>query len=169
MFLGTPFFITLTIDFYMIIRTATIQDLPILLDFEQKIIEAERPMDPTLKQSEKISYYSIEDYILSGHTEVVVAEINNEIIGSGYGQIRDRDEFFVQKQLGYIGFMYVKDEHRGKGISQLIINYLCNWFSSKDIDEIRLKVYEKNPRAIKAYQKAGFEKHLIEMRLNLKD
>ncbi len=150
------------------IRTAKTEDLPILLDFEQKIIEAERPMDITLK-SEKISYYDIGAYILADHTQVVVAEIDGEIVGSGYGQIRDRKDFFKQKQLGYIGFMYVKEEHRGKGISQMVIQNLHEWFRSKNIDEIRLTVYEKNPWAIKAYEKTGFEKHLIEMRVNLKD
>ncbi|WP_035095826.1 GNAT family N-acetyltransferase [Aquimarina megaterium] len=153
----------------MIIRTAIIEDLPILLDFEQKIIEAERPMDPTLIQNKKISYYSVKDYILSDHTEVVVAEIEGEIVGSGYGQIRDRKNFFKQKQLGYIGFMYVKDQHRGKGVSQKIIKYLCDWFASKNLEEIRLTVYDQNPRAIRAYEKVGFKKHLIEMRVNLKD
>lgn len=153
----------------MTIRPATIEDLPILLDFEQKIIEAERPMDPTLIQDKEISYYNIEDYILSDHTEVVVAEIEGEIVGSGYGQIRDRKEFFKQKQLGYIGFIYVKDQHRGKGVSQEIIKYLCDWFKSKNLEEIRLTVYDQNPRAIRAYEKVGFEKHLVEMRVNLKD
>ncbi|WP_106793146.1 GNAT family N-acetyltransferase [Aquimarina sp. Aq78] len=153
----------------MIIRTAIIEDLPILLDFEQKIIEAERPMDPTLIQDKKISYYSVKDYVLSDHTEVVVAEIEGEIVGSGYGQIRDRKNFFKQKQLGYIGFMYVKDEHRGKGVSQEIIKYICDWFASKNLEEIRLTVYDQNPRAIRAYEKVGFKKHLIEMRVNLKD
>jgi len=153
----------------MIIRAATINDLSILLDFEQKIIEAEQPMDPTLKQKEKINYYSIEDYIKSDHTEVVVAEIDNLIVGSGYGQIRNRKKFFIQKQLGYIGFMYVKPEHRGQGISQAIIKHICNWFSSKNLEEIRLTVYDQNPRAIRAYEKVGFKKHFIEMRLNLMD
>ncbi|MBQ0736412.1 GNAT family N-acetyltransferase [Aquimarina celericrescens] len=153
----------------IIVRPANIEDLPTLLDFEQKIIEAERPMDPTLIQDKKISYYSVSDYIQSDHTEVVVAEINGEIAGSGYGQVRDRLDYFKQKQLGYIGFMYVKEEHRGKGVSQAIIKYLCNWFESKDLEEIRLTVYEKNPRAIRAYEKAGFEKHLIEMRFNLEN
>ncbi|MBP2834075.1 GNAT family N-acetyltransferase [Aquimarina sp. U1-2] len=151
----------------MIVRTATLEDLPVLLDFEQKLIEAERPMDPTLKQTEKISYYSIEDYIKSDHTEVVVAEIEGEIAGSGYGQIRDRKDFFIQKQYGYIGFIYVKEEHRGKGVSQTVINYLYDWLKTKNLEEVRLTVYEKNPRAIKAYEKVGLKKHLIEMRINL--
>ncbi|WP_438422329.1 GNAT family N-acetyltransferase [Aquimarina macrocephali] len=153
----------------MTIRPATIKDLSILLDFEQKIIEAERPMDPTLIQDKKISYYSVKDYVLSDHTEVVVAEIEGEIVGSGYGQIRDRKNFFKQKQLGYIGFMYVKDQHRGKGVSQKIIKYICDWFASKNLEEIRLTVYDQNPRAIRAYEKVGFKKHLIEMRVNLND
>ncbi len=153
----------------MIIRQATIEDLSILLNFEQKIIEAERPMDQTLIQDKKISYYNIEEYILSKHTEVVVVEVEGEIAGSGYGQIRDRLAYFAQKQLGYIGFMYVKDQYRGKGISQKIIRHLYDWFKTKNIEEIRLTVYEKNPTAIRAYEKVGFEKHLIEMRVNLKD
>ncbi len=153
----------------MIIRSATIEELPVLLDFEQKIIEAERPMDVTLKQKEAISYYDIGAYVTSDHTEVAVAEIDGEIVGSGYGQIRSRKSFFKQKQLGFIGFMYVKEAYRGMGVSQAVIQYLCDWFTTKNIEEVRLTVYEKNPRAIRAYEKAGFEKHLIEMRFNLKD
>jgi len=153
----------------MIIRPATLDDLPVLLDFEQKIIEAERPMDPTLKQKEKINYYSIENYIKADHTEVVVSEIDNQIVGSGYGQIRDRKDYFIQNKYGYIGFMYVKPQYRGMGISQSIIKNLCNWFTSKNLEEIRLTVYQENPRAIKAYEKVGFKSHFIEMRLNLND
>ena len=41
-----------------ITRKATLDDLPVLLRFEQGIIEAERPMDPTLKESH-ITYYDI--------------------------------------------------------------------------------------------------------------
>lgn len=153
----------------MIIRPAKIEDLPVLLDFEQKIIETELPMDPTLIQDKKINYYSIRDYILSNHTEVLVAEIDGKVIGSGYGQIRDRKNYFKQKQLGYIGFIYVKEEYRGQSISQNIIQQLCHWFSLKNIEEIRLTVYNQNPRAIKAYEKIGFKKHIAEMRFNLKE
>ncbi|WP_405207949.1 GNAT family N-acetyltransferase [Aquimarina sp. LLG6339-5] len=153
----------------MIIRPAHIEDLPILLDFEQGIIKAERPMDITLKTDEKINYYDLSDYIKADHTEVVVAEVNGEIVGSGYGQIRERKEFFKQDTMGYIGFMFVKDEFRGQGISQKIIQYLSNWFSTKDITEIQLDVYDQNPSAIRAYEKAGFEKYLVRMRINSGD
>ncbi|WP_395373303.1 GNAT family N-acetyltransferase [Marinicella sp. W31] len=151
----------------MIIRPARAEDLPTLLEFEQKIIDVERPMDVTIKTNEAISYYDIAAYIEADDTEVVVAVDRGEIVGSGYGQIRPRKDFFKQTHLGYIGFMYVKPTHRGQGVSQLLLGVLCDWFEIHDIEEVRLTVYEKNPRAIRAYEKSGFKKHLIEMRLNL--
>ncbi len=72
----------------MIIRQAKTEDLPVLLDFEQKIIEVERPMDPTIKTESHINYYDLNAYIKADDTEVAVIEIEGEIVGGGYGQIR---------------------------------------------------------------------------------
>ncbi len=148
------------------IRPAIQSDLIELLEFEQKIISAERPMDPTLIQDRPISYYPIGEYIDAKDTEVLVAEDNGRLVGSVYGQIRARKPFFQTTHLGYIGFMYVRKAYRGKGVSQALIDAITTWFDQQGIGEIILHVYAKNPRAIRAYEKAGFENHLIEMRLN---
>jgi GNAT superfamily N-acetyltransferase len=63
--------------------------------------------------------------------------------------------------------MYVLPEYRGKGINKKIIEHLKNWASLQNIKELRLEVYYKNIPAIKAYEKIGFSKHMLEMRLNL--
>lgn len=149
-----------------VIRTAQHQDLPILLDFEQKIIAVERPMDSTLIQDQAISYYPIKDYIDADDTEVLVVTVGQQIVGCIYGQIRPRKDFFKTSHLGYIGFMYVKKNYRGQGLSQQLIAAIKSWFNQRGISEIILHVYAKNPRAISAYEKIGFENHLIEMRLN---
>ncbi len=151
------------------IRTATEADLPTLLDFEQKIIATERPMDPTLIQNQTISYYPLAEYLDDPNTEVLVAQLDDQIIGSAYGQIRPRKPFFQTTHLGYIGFMYVRKSQRGNGVSQALIEAITAWFKQQGITEIILHVYAKNPRAIKAYEKSGFEPHLIEMRLNPND
>ncbi|WP_262910797.1 hypothetical protein [Wocania arenilitoris] len=39
-----------------VVRKATLKDIPVLLKFEQGLIEAERPMDSTIKEG-KINYY----------------------------------------------------------------------------------------------------------------
>ena len=45
------------------------------------------------------------------------------------------------------------------------IQELTKWFHSKNIHEIRLKVYANNPMAVKAYEKYGFEHFVHEMKL----
>jgi ribosomal protein S18 acetylase RimI-like enzyme len=150
------------------IRKATLKDLPILLDFEQRLIAVERPMDISLEQRKKIHYYDIGAFIKSDSAELYVATIEDEIIASGYGLIKRNDAKFSYQEYGYIGFIYVNDEHRGQGISKLIIDAIFNWFRIKNIVEVKLTVYEENPSAIKAYEKLGFKKNLIEMLYYLK-
>ena len=62
--------------------------------------------------------------------------------------------------------MFVPEEHRGKGLNGLIVERLIDWCRKRGLKEIRLDVYTVNDPAIRAYEKAGFKKHLITMRLN---
>ena len=65
--------------------------------------------------------------------------------------------------------MFVKENARGKGVNALVVEALNGWIRLQGIDEVRLDVYYDNPRAIRAYEKVGFKKLLIHMRMNLKD
>ncbi|MFV8322574.1 GNAT family N-acetyltransferase [Flavobacterium sp. LB3P21] len=146
------------------IRKAHPNDLEKLLEFEQGIITAERPFDPTLK-AEKIHYYDIEKMISAPHIEVLVAEIDSELIGSGYARIEAAKPYLNHLNYSYLGFMYTVANHRGKGVNAKIIEALKKWCTLQDVFEIRLDVYNDNTSAIKAYEKVGFKKHLINMRM----
>ena len=61
--------------------------------------------------------------------------------------------------------MFTLPEYRDRGVNTKIIEKLKQWSFSKGLKEIRLTVYEDNHNAIKAYEKVGFKKHSIEMRL----
>jgi GNAT superfamily N-acetyltransferase len=63
--------------------------------------------------------------------------------------------------------MFTHLDHRGKGINAQIIESLKSWVESQNIFEMRIDVYNDNPSAIKAYEKIGFKKHLINMRVGL--
>jgi len=144
-------------------RKARLKDLPILLEFEQGIIEFERPFDPTLKD-EKISYYDIKAMLFSEEVEVLVVVDGDEVVASGYARVEQGKPYLKHVIYGYLGFMFFKESHRGKGINKLIIDGLQKWCVSKNINEIRLDVYAENPAAIKAYEKAGFSSFLVNMR-----
>ena len=150
------------------LRKATLGDLSTLLDFEQGLIDAERPMDPTIREGD-ISYYDIGAFIRADDTEVIVAEFEGKIVASGYARIKDDRHYLKHRKQGYLGFMFVKEDHRGKGLNKMIMEELIKWCEAKEVFEMRLDVYEENPQAIKAYEKAGFKKHMITMRFNSKD
>ena len=151
-----------------ITRKAILKDLPSLLDFEQGVIEAERPFDPTIK-ADPITYYDISELINNEESEVFVVEKDTLIVASGYAKIKGDRHYLKHDKIGYLGFMFVHKEHRGQGLNQLIINELLKWCKERKIFEIRLDVYDENLTAIKAYEKVGFKKHMINMRLNISD
>lgn len=151
----------------MLIRKATNDDLPVLLQFEQGIITTERPFDSTLKP-DPVSYYDLKAFIASSEVEVLVAEIDGEIAGSGYARIKKNpDNYYDFEKYAYLGFMYVLPAYRGRGVNQAIIEELKKWVVEQGLAEIRLEVYNDNIGAIKAYEKVGFEKRMIEMRVRV--
>lgn len=150
----------------ILIRKAIPGDLDTLLRFEQGVINAERPYDQTLRNG-TINYYDLTGMITDPDVEVVVAEMGKEIIGSGYARIEKSKPYLRHSTYAYLGFMFVVEEHRGKGINKLILEYLKKWAINRGINEMRLEVYNDNLPAIKAYEKAGFKKHMIEMRMDI--
>ncbi len=144
-------------------READINDLDILLEFEQGIIEYERRFDNNLK--DHTTYYPLKDMLLDPDIAIKVATINDEIIGSGYAKIKDAKPYHKNTKYIYLGFMFLKPNYRGLGIIKQLIEELKVWAKSKEILEIRLEVYSDNEPAIKAYEKSGFKKHMVEMKL----
>lgn len=148
------------------IRKATPNDLEQLLIFEQSIIETELPFDSTLKR-EPTNYYDLEQMLTASNVEVVVAEINDKIIGSGYARIEISKLYNQHTQHAYLGFMYVVPEYRGRGVNKKVIDALKKFAALQNVTELRLEVYHENISAIRAYEKIGFSKLMILMRLGL--
>lgn len=151
----------------IVFRSATRIDLPILKEFEQGIVDAERPYDSSLK-SGSIQYYDLNALITSTESEVIVATKDSHIIGSAYITIKEARPYVNHTHYGYLGFMFVKPEFRGQGINKRIIEQLKNWALQKDIHVLRLDVYNDNVPAIAAYEKAGFSRHLINMSMDIR-
>jgi GNAT superfamily N-acetyltransferase len=149
------------------IRPATLADLDILKVYEQAMVTTELPMDSTLKQDEKIYYYDLNELIESEKCLLLVAEDDGKVIGTGYAKIllEEKRNQYDFDEYGYLGFMYLLPEYRGQGINQRIVKELIQWVKAQGLKEIRLKVYSKNPKAIRAYEKAGFVPHIMTMRV----
>jgi len=148
------------------IRKAVETEIEILLSFEKRIIETERPYDNTLKEGE-IHYYDLIKLIQSKKAEVLVAVVDKEIVGSGYAKILPAEPFQKYSEYAYLGFMYVKPQFRGQGVNKKILQGLINWAKNQNLTEVRLDVYDENIIAKNAYLKAGFKPNFLEMRLEI--
>ncbi len=146
------------------VRKATSEDLLILYQFEEALIEANRPMDETMV-SENFHYYDLAQMIADEDAEVFIAEMDGKPVGSGSIKIRKglaHNRFDVY---AHLGFMYTEPEYRRQGINQKIIEASIKWAHEKGLQEVRLQVYSENLPAIKAYEKLGFKSILTDMRL----
>ena len=146
-------------------RQAIPSDMPRLLECEQGVVEAERPFNDSIKSS-GVRYYDLE-YLMSDRDSLLgVVEIDGLIVGTGYAQLRDSKASYTHLKHGYLGFIYVAPDFRGRGIAQNVMENLLSWGRSEGVSDFYLDVYSQNESAIKAYQKAGFRPGLLEMKLS---
>lgn len=147
-------------------REALMAEIEMLRELEQKIVEAERPFNPSIKPKNAV-YYDLDDLISSESAYVLVAEDSERIIGTGYLQIRRSKDSLVHENHGYLGFMFVDPSYRGLGLNPAIMDKLITWGKAKGLRDFYLDVYAENQVAINAYEKSGFAKSMIEMKLTL--
>jgi len=148
------------------IRKSQLSDLDKLLEFEQGVIASERPFDASLKESH-ITYYNLEKLITNENAQLVVVEHEGELIASGYAVLKKSEPFEKHDYFSYLGFMFVDPRYRRKGINKKIIDSLIDWSKSKGIVEIRLDVFDQNHSAVLAYEKLGFNKTSVKMRMEV--
>ncbi len=146
-----------------VIRKARLAELSTLLEFEQAIVEYERPFVEDMK-TEKFNYYDLKELIESENAEVLVVEVDTKLVASGYVSIKKSLSYLRDEYHAFLGFMYVDPNFRGKGINKQLIDELIVWSKNKGMKMVSLTVFDDNKSAIKAYDKSGFKKHLVEMR-----
>lgn len=121
-------------------------------------------MDATLGKG-ALHYYDLAALIGDPDTLVVVAQMEGQVVASGFARIKAAREYLDHQHYAYLGFMYTEPGYRGRGINARIVVALKEWALERGLREVRLTVYQDNLPAIKAYEKSGFKKHILEMRL----
>src|SRR5215475_6297894 len=147
-------------------RAAREADLDTLVRFQMGIVAAERPYDATLKEG-GIRYYDIEELVRAEHVRFLIAEWDGVPIGCGFARIDDAKPYLKHTRQAYLGLMYVDPAFRGRGVNAELLKALCSWCRTQGVLELRLEVYPDNASALRAYEKAGFQGHMLEMRLLL--
>jgi len=90
------------------VREARVDDYRSLAALEQKVIDAERPYNTSLKEKDAY-YYDIEKLITDRDSRLVVGEVSGNIVATGYVQVRHSKPALDHDNHGYFGFMYVAE------------------------------------------------------------
>jgi diamine N-acetyltransferase len=161
----------------MQIRKATLEDIPQLVDISKNtFIEAfahqNNPDDfnayvnsaftlQTLENelnTEGVSFYFLED---KDHEKEPIGYFkfteNKSPLDSSKPNI-DIDFDFLSTKSMELDRIYILSSYHGKGAAQLMMDFIFFIAEEKSYDFIWLGVWEHNPKAIKFYQKMGFEK-----------
>jgi len=147
------------------IRSATDDDEEVLKELQQTLVSWERPFDKGIPPTGIVEYYDVRTLIGKDHIEYLVAEVDHEVVGCIFGEIRKNDSWAIPEHFGYVGLFSVREDFRGQGIGKQMLDRIVDWFHSRGITEIRLKVYEGNIRSIDFYKRYGFIDHIKDMRL----
>jgi GNAT superfamily N-acetyltransferase len=99
---------------------------------------------------------------------VVVAEIENEIVGFAYIERDPLNYAELLENGAWLHDIYVDERARTEGVGKALINAAAEAAKQMGAEKLLLTVAAKNSAAQKVFEKAGFRPTMMEMTLNLK-
>jgi len=146
----------------VIIRKATLNDLFEIQNLNNLLFKLEKEnFDPTLVENWPLSDEGKEYFKkLIEEEHVIVAVINNQIVGYLAGSINEKGSY-EEIQYGEVNNMFIKSECRGYGVGKLLINDFKKYCISNGIKNLIVTASAKNISAIDFYRKNGFKEFNI--------
>lgn len=133
-----------------VIRSMTLEDKSTVMEMMRVFYASPAVLS---NGSEEIFINDIENCINdSPYLEGYIFEDSGEI--QGYAMVAKSFSTEFGKTCIWIEDLYIKNEYRGLGIGSMFLNYIKEKYADSII---RLEVEEENERAVKVYQKCGFD------------
>ena len=148
------------------IRQATESDCKKANEFLTKLIRDEKKYDENI--NEKCVVYSLyENLVKNSQNCILVAEVENKIIGYLFGYIKDNGDAYINK-VARLEAMFIEEDYRQRGIGNDLIAAFKKWAIKQKVSYIELSVCNNNNQAISIYKKNGFKDTKTIMELDLR-
>lgn len=102
----------------------------------------------------------IRDSMQSENAQVLVAVRNGEVVAYSISEIHVRPPVFCYRTFGVISDLAVKSAYRGKGIGGKMLEKIFEWFNSRNIHRIELRVVSENQIGYNFWKKHGFQDYM---------
>ena len=137
------------------ITEAIQDDIEELNNLLTDLIQDERQYDENINKNYSVKNYYEHFFEKKDSCIIVAKDEDHNIMGYGFGFIIDYGNVY-DKKVAQLDAVYIKPEHRKKGIARQIIQYFSEWSRNNKVSYIELKVCENNNKAIELYEKEGF-------------
>jgi ribosomal protein S18 acetylase RimI-like enzyme len=154
----------------MEIVRATYSHVPEIVDLWKEFMDYGRSVDPLFNRREDghLNLKYLKDLIKSDNSLVLVALDKGHVEAYSISQIAEFPPVFQREKYGFISDMAVKSSHRRKGIGSKMLAKIFEWFESRNMDRIELRVLAKNQIGYSFWKKHGFKDYMHILYLNRK-
>jgi ribosomal protein S18 acetylase RimI-like enzyme len=162
----------------IVIRKARLKDIDTLISLENELY------DNQVEYLRESKSQNLDDFFLKNNSNtflkqfilktirsknglVLIAEYDKKIAGYLIIFIKKTIPIFKLEKLAEITDLYIKEEFRGRGISNKLRDEVIKWCKMKNISSITLDMLPNNIHAKMIYEKWGFKDFLVEMRMKI--
>lgn len=156
----------------LIIRNIESQDIESVFEMHLQLQNTLANLRPDINK--KISEISDEKAVFEKNlsikgTKCMVAEIDNNIVAFSLSYICKTLEpkRYVKRKFAFIDELFVSANYRHNGIASKLVEYLIQYYKSKNISSIELFVLGNNTDAYSTYVNLGFVTQSIRMELTI--
>jgi ribosomal protein S18 acetylase RimI-like enzyme len=145
------------------IVTAAESHIPEIVDIWKELMDFHKDIDPFFARSENGHVHfgdHVHELITKDDAQVLVAVYKGSVIGYSIAIIHVYPPIFEKKIAGFISDVAVESQYRRQGIGEKLLLKMLDWFSSKSITRIELRVALKNEIGYKFWKKHGFKEYM---------
>ena len=117
---------------------------------------AHDPIYATSSEAERTMRKFLADLTSSSLTFMLVAVVEEEIVGFVSGDLREGSPTFQYRTWASVDDIYVSPEYRSLGIGRALLQHVESWARDKGSNGISLQVAALNKRGRKFYEELGF-------------
>lgn len=148
----------------MIIRTATLDDLPAIIDMGERLQRESRGFEPLLTFNWQQAYGHYSEEMSNENAKIIVAvDADGALLGYQYSYVVTLDYLPEKNRECTLEALYVKPECRGKGVGSELVRRAEQWgVEEMKVDRIKAGIYADNVASEAVHLRAGFRPYYTE-------
>lgn len=144
----------------LLIRGATRSDVEKLVELrlllQRHCEDSNRSIWHVTEEGKTSLKQKVESDLLDSKSHILVAKMNEELIGFVHGQVTHRADY-LPRTVGSISTAYVVEKFRRRGVGLRLVKQLCKLFDLEGVEDVTLRYVIGNREAEGFWKNLGFK------------